>query len=565
MTSSSSTTPNKSGTTLQADIRSLLNNEEITDIILVPTPTNPSSSTSSSSHHDHNNSSSNRDDTYIGTVHSEEGVPAIKSILAARSPVFRRMLYGDFRETKQQQCSSDNEENVLRVTLNYSESVLRLLVEFCFTDRLDSLEGGSSSSQDDDTIDGGNENEGSQEEDNCSSSDSRVTDDCDKKDKHEYEEESSPPSLARTARLLTSLSSAAHYFDIPKLEHDILSRLNEIMTQHPSLACVVLDQGSQIMQEDLCQVALERILARPKAALLPYDNTIYGCCSSSMTHDTNIMDSITQDKGGVEALSASLLERVVFDEKSTASELTKFTCLQRWVERCPHDVVQDDEALLTRESPSDEEDGEAHTSSSSSPAKSTGNQNVTTKSHHEQKRSIAAHLAQKLDLSLIPASDLDTVSNSNLLSKDDLFKAYRLQALNAERTKSKVFVEGAGLPEVNGTYIQGGVHEGIPMYNKEGVWRDREEVFRIFLCTYSNGNKSWCISIVPKGKEPGKTTDVDFYECPVTYGNKGGGVGPYAGMSENGLGIVPSRGWKLVNFGQPPTPKCSLIAGVSSD
>lgn len=102
------------------------------------------------------------------------------------------------------------------------------------------------------------------------------------------------------------------------------------------------------------------------------------------------------------------------------------------------------------------------------------------------------------------------------------------------------------------------------MYNKEGLWKDREEVFRIFLCTYSNGNKSWCISIVPKGKEPGKTTDVDFYECPVQYGSKGGVSGAY-GVGENGLGVVPSRGWKLVNFGQPPTPKCSLIAGVSSD
>ena len=126
-----------------------------------------------------------------------------------------------------------------------------------------------------------------------------------------------------------------------------------------------------------------------------------------------------------------------------------------------------------------------------------------------------------------------------------------------------MFVEGAGLAEVNGTYIQGGVHEGTPMYNKEGVWRDREEVFRIFLCTYSNGNKSWCLSIVPKGKDPGKTTDLDFYECPVSYG-KGGGLGHpmYGGTAEN---IVPNRGWKLVNYGQPPVPKFSLIGGCLED
>ena len=473
------------------------------------------------------------------------------------------MLYGDFRERIR-----DDNDDVTRVPLDYSGDVLRLLVEFCFTDRLDSLE---ENHVDDSTSNkSSHRNEETQEDDNCSSSDSRVTIDGNKQETTKQDNavaDSSPPSLAQTARLLTSLSSAAHYFDIPKLEHDILSRLNDIMTQHPSLACVILDEGSRIMSEDLCGVALERILARPKAALLPSDSSnVYGCCVMTTTEDA-ITDNVTsvEDKGGVEALSASLLERVVFDEKSTASELTKFTCLQRWVERCSHDVVSEEEAMmLTRESPSDEEDGEAQNSSStsSSPTKSSAPNNSSTTSHHQQKHNLASHLAQKLDLSLIPASDLDTVSTSNLLSQDDLFKAYRLQALNAERTKSKVFVEGAGLPEINGTYIQGGVHEGIPMYNKEGVWKDREEVFRIFLCTYSNGNKSWCISIVPKGKEPGKTTDVDFYECPVTYGNKGG---PFAGLSENGLGIVPSRGWKLVNFGMPPCPKCSLIAGVSSD
>lgn len=498
------------------------------------------------------------------------------------------MLYGDFLEKSKCSIGNDNnDDNVLRVKLDYSASVLRLLVEFCFTDRLDSLEGGGGNNynnkngdEEDTTM---NNSIATSDNDDGSSNDSRVTDDNNNEKKESKcqggkEEGGSDSnnnrtslSLSRTARILTSLSAAAHYFDIPKLEHDILSRLNDIMAHHPSFACVVLDEASNIMQEELCMVAMERIRARPKAALLPYDGNGGVVSANSVLNNettTTIMNDGIQDKGGVVALSASLLERVVFDEKSNASELTKFTCLTAWVEGCCHEIAHDVEANIKREVPSDEEeDGDETTTTtcnydtittSSSPAKS------CEKSHREQKQSIAAHLATKLDLSLIPASDLDTVSYSNLLSKDDLFKAYRLQALNAERTKSKVFVEGAGISEINGTYIQGGVHEGIPIYNKEGVWRDREEIFRIFLCTYSNGNKSWCISIVPKGKEPGKTTDVDFYECPVTYGSKGV-VGPYAGVSENGLGVVPSRGWKLVNFGQPPTPKCSLIAGVGSD
>jgi hypothetical protein len=302
--------------------------------------------------------------------------------------------------------------------------------------------------------------------------------------------------------------------------------------------------------------------------------------------------------GGVISLNASLLEQVIFDEQSTANELTKFLCLQSWVNGCKHDVsastyegfigdiidlprkqrgdddtanvVVEDNAAISLCKTSIGSSATAITASASSASVTAAAvlPNSSNEDQYEQRLLIAKHLSQKLDLSLIPASDLSTIiTDSNLISTHDLYQAYRLQALNAERTKSKVFVEGAGLPEVNGTYLQRGVHEGTPMYNKEGVWRDREEIFRIFLCTYSNGNKSWCLSIVPKGREPGKTTDIDFYECPVSYGKAGPAL-PYGGGTggENqGTGLVPSRGWKLVNYGQPPVPKCSLIVGCLED
>jgi hypothetical protein len=40
---------------------------------------------------------------------------------------------------------------------------------------------------------------------------------------------------------------------------------------------------------------------------------------------------------------------------------------------------------------------------------------------------------------------------------------------------------------------------------------------------------------------------------------------PYGGGTGEGNGLVPSRGWKLVNYGQPPVPKCSLIVGCLED
>ncbi len=515
-----------------SDIHSLLNDEDLTDIYLIP------------------ESKDGEDENETITA-----VPAIKALLAARSPVFRRCLYGEWRET---QSKSNKDDDVLQVKLDYSGRVLQLLVEFCFTDKLASL-----------------------------------TDDSNDK---------ISSTLERKVRLLTKLNGAAHYFDIPKLEQDIKSLLKGMMSQHPSLACAILDEASKMLSgEELGFLAMERIRNLPKAALLLWNHNhqrSHDNNSSSMS-PTSYASTVTNaannaytgcgwgELGGVISLNASLLEQVIFDEQSSASELTKFLCLQKWVEGCRH-VVSLDEFELPRKlddsgnnACEDEEDEilssrtpkprQLHSENAKSekadvspPPPPPYKDDALSDGQHEQRLLIARHLAEKLDLSLIPASDLSsTITESNLISTHDLYQAYRLQALNAERSKSKVFVEGAGLAEVNGTYIQGGVHEGTPMYNKEGVWRGREEVFRIFLCTFSNGNRSWSLSIVPKGKAPGKTTDIDFYECPVSYG-KGGGLGSplYGGAADN---VIPNRGWKLVNYGQSPVPKFSLIGGCLED
>mmetsp|Transcript_23211 Transcript_23211/g.48979 ORF Transcript_23211/g.48979 Transcript_23211/m.48979 type:complete len:175 (+) Transcript_23211:286-810(+) len=82
--------------TLLLDIHSLLNDEDIADIYLIPeTTTSPTSS------------STNNNEKNDGI----SSVPAVKAILAARSPVFRRMLYGEFRETKQSSHNDNNNNN----------------------------------------------------------------------------------------------------------------------------------------------------------------------------------------------------------------------------------------------------------------------------------------------------------------------------------------------------------------------------------------------------------------------------------------------------------------------
>ncbi|KAL7454208.1 hypothetical protein ACHAWC_005848 [Mediolabrus comicus] len=539
--SSSNSTSITTTRDILSDIHSLLNDDDLTDIHLIP---------------DSKDCDGDNGDDENDTI---TAVPAIKALLAARSPVFRRCLYGEWRDS---QSSNQNEDGVLQMKLDYSGRVLQLLVEFCFTDKLASLTVNSTN----------NSNTNSMPE--------------------------------QKVRLLTKLNGAAHYFDIPKLEQDIQTQLKDMMLQHPSLACAILDEASKMLSgEELGLLAMSRIRSLPKAALLHFKQTTHHHHQSShssghQSYPSTVTNAANNtytgcgwgECGGVISLNASLLEQVIFDDQSSASELTKFLCLQKWVEGCRH-IVSVDEFDLPRkmddsadnnvEAEEEEEEEDEILSSrtpklqhSKHPSKSDNmmsqppspplyKDDALSDGQHEQRLIIARHLAEKLDLSLIPASDLSsTITESNLISAHNLYQAYRLQALNAERSKSKVFVEGAGLAEVNGTYIQGGVHEGTPMFSKEGVWRDREEVFRIFLCTYSNGNKSWCLSIVPKGKAPGKTTDIDFYECPVSYGKSSALSPVYGGATES---VVPNRGWKLVNYGQTPVPKFSLVGGCLED
>jgi len=59
-------------------------------------------------------------------------VPAFRVILACRSDVFRRMLYGDFHESASEQ-----------ITLDFNSEVLTAVVEFCMTDDVRHFDGRS--------------------------------------------------------------------------------------------------------------------------------------------------------------------------------------------------------------------------------------------------------------------------------------------------------------------------------------------------------------------------------------------------------------------------------------
>jgi len=65
-----------------------------------------------------------RDVTLVGT--DQVDVPGTKLVLAIRSPVFKRMFFGNFQERETD-----------RVSLNYPSLVLQVLVKYCYSDELD--------------------------------------------------------------------------------------------------------------------------------------------------------------------------------------------------------------------------------------------------------------------------------------------------------------------------------------------------------------------------------------------------------------------------------------------
>ena len=60
----------------------------------------------------------------VGTDNVE--VPCVKFMLASRSPFFKNMFFGEFRERDDDQ-----------VSLSFSSTVLKILVKYCYTNELD--------------------------------------------------------------------------------------------------------------------------------------------------------------------------------------------------------------------------------------------------------------------------------------------------------------------------------------------------------------------------------------------------------------------------------------------
>jgi ubiquitin carboxyl-terminal hydrolase 9/24 len=135
-----------------------------------------------------------------------------------------------------------------------------------------------------------------------------------------------------------------------------------------------------------------------------------------------------------------------------------------------------------------------------------------------------------------PVPDDDSSDSDD---SDDSFFVYTLLGLETAGP-SHITVRGAGNPAVNGVYTRDGYFERSIRYGKEGFWNNEPCKFSIFACVVSNGTKHWYISIVPYGRRPGTTADIDFY------------------TTEFSTRVPPRTGWITTVEGMDPPPTVDI-------
>lgn len=114
----------------------------------------------------------------------------------------------------------------------------------------------------------------------------------------------------------------------------------------------------------------------------------------------------------------------------------------------------------------------------------------------------------------------------------------------------EIHIRNCGSFEVNGVYLQCGYFGPACRYSKTGLFGGKMETLFIFQCNVSNNTRHWYISIVPIGKSPGTSTDIDFYTAPV---------------SEESDMVPPRSGWTRAQAGRDPAPYLDYQFGSLDD
>ena len=225
-----------------------------------------------------------------------------RGLLAARSPVFDRMFYGDFCESinnnNNANFAGDNSSLVV-IHIGYPTRVLKSIVQYCMTDTAELLQ-----NNDDDDDDNNNENSNDDSDDDND-----------------------------TTKLLPILADAANFFQLPVLQQKIKQRGQALMENDKSTVCYFLEgstrtattssSSSSIIgsEESLWKIARHYVQAYPQETLLETKSSIVGYLSKYTWKDL-----LQDDMIGIE-------------------ECVLFRALDRWANSCTDDDDDDDDAL----------------------------------------------------------------------------------------------------------------------------------------------------------------------------------------------------------------------------
>jgi hypothetical protein len=144
-----------------------------------------------------------------------------------------------------------------------------------------------------------------------------------------------------------------------------------------------------------------------------------------------------------------------------------------------------------------------------------------------------------------PASSDVQFDDSDGVNSSDSQSVSELSEIN-----DTITARGAGFAAVNGSYVRTNNFEDSMRFEKEGIWSNCPHKFAIYACNVSDSTKRWFISIVPHGRNPGTTADVDFYHAPLTRAS---------------TTIPPTTGWITDREGLDPPPTLEFLSTAAAN
>jgi BTB/POZ domain len=382
-------------------------------------------------------------------------VAACRFILAARSSVLKKMLYGNFREAQASTICM----------VGYDSRTLQAVVDYCCTNALHLASTRTT-------------NNGNNDKSRSSSS-----------------------SSSRRMEQLVQVYNAADFLDLHGLATLAEREIRKTMSACPSLACLVLNLAAT-SDSPVSQYALQMIEVRPYVAL-DSSNSNSNSSNSNSSRGAN-----TCVGGGVECLQPEWLLYVMKSQSIAAGEFFLFYMLNRWYEH--HVKRSNNKAASSSNQNKQKASSSSSSSSGSACASSFSPLDVAYQcAKYIQFDNIEPQILlddalQKKCPWMSPTWIFDAIAKQALRASHDRIWSVQCRggggnggyggssgagiasssssnSASASCMKSRILVEGAGHPNANGIYYLSisGLTRGGDLYSKREISVGQEYVYTL--------------------------------------------------------------------------------------